>query len=262
MKKKGYTLAEALIALGLIGVIAALMLPLMNKFKPDGDKALFIRTYDSIIEVNSMLLEDEVLYPHEVYIENDPEDCNLDEGECYHYDYSRAPFLNAEPVEMLDGTLVGDKISLSAAKKYCDALLRQMHANVNDNLQCATAYGSNGNNYHDFTLVNGVSIRVSEVKDKNCFKLEIVPAQTRKYSLLVYPNGKVIPNFKAGEEELNMTISHLMTRTSWRKGQNLKQKTINDEKIKYEEMGNFLEKQCKKEKLDPYGDVVVDEPED
>ena len=67
MKKKGYTLAEALIALGLIGVIAALMLPLMNKFKPDGDKALFIRTYDSIIEVNSMLLEDEVLYPHEVY---------------------------------------------------------------------------------------------------------------------------------------------------------------------------------------------------
>ena len=80
MKKKGYTLAEALIAMGVVGVVAALMLPLMNKYRPDGDKALFIRTHDSIVEATNILVNDESIYPLEKAIANRPEGCNENDG--------------------------------------------------------------------------------------------------------------------------------------------------------------------------------------
>ena len=49
MKKKlGYTLAEVLIALGIVGFISASMLPVVNRIKPDPVKVMFITTYDAI----------------------------------------------------------------------------------------------------------------------------------------------------------------------------------------------------------------------
>ena len=43
MKKKfGYTLAEVLIALGIVGFISAIMLPMINKVKPDPIKVTYI----------------------------------------------------------------------------------------------------------------------------------------------------------------------------------------------------------------------------
>lgn len=43
MKKKAFTLAEALIALGVVGIVAALMLPLANKTKPDAMKVKYLK---------------------------------------------------------------------------------------------------------------------------------------------------------------------------------------------------------------------------
>ena len=42
MKRFGYTLAEALIALAIVGVVAAIALPMANKFMPDGNKILYL----------------------------------------------------------------------------------------------------------------------------------------------------------------------------------------------------------------------------
>lgn len=55
MKKHGYTLTEVLISVGIIGVLAAVMLPMMNKFKPDPIKAKWVKTYDSINKVLPVL---------------------------------------------------------------------------------------------------------------------------------------------------------------------------------------------------------------
>ena len=43
--KKGYTLAEILIALAIVGVISAVMLPLVNKYSPDAEKVMYLKTY-------------------------------------------------------------------------------------------------------------------------------------------------------------------------------------------------------------------------
>ena len=48
MNKKGYTLAEALVTLGIIGIIAALVVPAANKARPNENKIKFLQTYDAI----------------------------------------------------------------------------------------------------------------------------------------------------------------------------------------------------------------------
>lgn len=50
MKKPGFTLAELLISLGIVGVIAAVTLPLMGKIMPDVNKAMYLKARDSLQE--------------------------------------------------------------------------------------------------------------------------------------------------------------------------------------------------------------------
>ena len=62
MKKTGYTLAEILIAIAVVGVIAGLLLPMVGKIKPDMNKMVFLQTYDSIVQVTRKLAGDERYY--------------------------------------------------------------------------------------------------------------------------------------------------------------------------------------------------------
>lgn len=64
MKKLAHTLAEVLVALAVIGVVGAVVMPLTNKFKPDVNKIKFLRNYDAIVQVNQHLIYDTDLYPH------------------------------------------------------------------------------------------------------------------------------------------------------------------------------------------------------
>ena len=64
MKKLAHTLAEILVALAVIGVVGAVVMPLTNKFKPDVNKIKFLRNYDAIVQVNQHLIYDTDLYLH------------------------------------------------------------------------------------------------------------------------------------------------------------------------------------------------------
>ncbi len=64
MRKRAFTLAEALIALGVVGVVAALMLPMANKSRPDEMKVSYLKTYDSLsIAVNSIAAASKLYNP-------------------------------------------------------------------------------------------------------------------------------------------------------------------------------------------------------
>lgn len=50
MKNKAFTLAEILVTLGIIGIVVAVALPLVNKAKPDNTKIMFLKTYQEMVK--------------------------------------------------------------------------------------------------------------------------------------------------------------------------------------------------------------------
>lgn len=62
MKKFGFTLTEVVIALGIIGVVAAITAPILNSLIPDKDKIDVLKTYNIIRTINDDIKEDRTLW--------------------------------------------------------------------------------------------------------------------------------------------------------------------------------------------------------
>ena len=62
MKKFGFTLAEILITLGVIGVASALTAPTISNFVPDRNKVTVLNIYQGLTSLNNMLLGSETIY--------------------------------------------------------------------------------------------------------------------------------------------------------------------------------------------------------
>lgn len=62
MKKNGFTLSELLVALGIIGVIAAITAPALSNLMPDKTKAQVLKLYKIITDANRDLLNDRGAY--------------------------------------------------------------------------------------------------------------------------------------------------------------------------------------------------------
>lgn len=62
-KKSAFTLGEVLMTLAIIGVIVALVIPLIKQIQPDRQKVLFKKAYTNVERVVTELVNDEYLYP-------------------------------------------------------------------------------------------------------------------------------------------------------------------------------------------------------
>lgn len=62
MNKKGFTLAELLVALGIVAVIAAAIIPSIHKIMPDKDKGAVLKVYKTLNEINADIFSDPTLY--------------------------------------------------------------------------------------------------------------------------------------------------------------------------------------------------------
>ena len=70
MKKFGFTLIEILIALTVVGVLAAILVPQIANLIPDENKLRVLRTQKMLTEINRELLNDKGIY-YETYDDND-----------------------------------------------------------------------------------------------------------------------------------------------------------------------------------------------
>ena len=110
MKKSlGYTLAEVLISIAVVGLIAAVLMPLINKYRPDTTKILYLKTYDSLITTINTLANSPKFYP-------------VDE------ENKNSPFLNTSKVKLGDKEFGGDK------EKLCELI----GAFFSDDISCKT----------------------------------------------------------------------------------------------------------------------------
>lgn len=225
MKKQGYTLAEALVAMTIIGVVAALMLPLFNKFRPDSDKAMFLKTYDAITEVITSLTANETLYPpYETIVEGD---CMTTQT-CDYEDYSRAIFYNKHKKNISEpnGNIqIGNDNSVHV--KLCQAIGYYMHAD-DANTSC--------NNDNSFTLMNNVKIEFkdySNVLDGLYTGLKvIIPPQNNEYHLIVSHNGLIAPDYSIFTL-FKPAANYILTRTSLKKTDMLDDTTLRKYMDKY-----------------------------
>lgn len=140
MKKRGYTLAELLITIGIIAIIAAIVLPLINKFKPDSNKILYLKTYDAIVEVVGNMVSNQEFYP-------------TSDGT---YSYAKAPLYNLQEV-----TVAGTKYG-GSAKKFCELL--GLSLSSTGAASCSDTYQEYSDNLFDspsFVSANGVQFVVT-----------------------------------------------------------------------------------------------------
>lgn len=78
MKKFGFTLSELVVALGVIGVVAAIASPMLNGILPDKDKIAVLKVYKVLSSINRDLISDKGLY----YVSNICRDNNQVGLEC------------------------------------------------------------------------------------------------------------------------------------------------------------------------------------
>ena len=192
MKKTGYTLAEILIAIAVVGVIAGLLLPMVGKIRPDMNKMLFLQTYDSIVQVTSKLASDE-----RYYNPADPE-----------WDYSKYPLLDTATKYKFNGK------EYDTNKKYCELLAIGLNAesnSCNGNPNQVTEYSSpatfetpNGVRYWVNTDISvntdgsksyqtDIYFDVDGAEGNNCTYATSC-TQPDRYRLLVSAEGEVIPS--------------------------------------------------------------------
>lgn len=62
-KTPGFTLAEVMVCLSILGVIASISLPVIKAKKPDGNRIMFKKAYSTLERAVSELINDPEIYP-------------------------------------------------------------------------------------------------------------------------------------------------------------------------------------------------------
>lgn len=215
MKRNGFTLAEALIALAIVGVIAAVTASAINRFKPDANKVTYLKNYDALVEVVSFLANDNAIYP--VY--------NGDEQRELYKDllYDKYPLYNT--VAITHGA-----ISASAgAQKLCELLAMSLSA-VPSSIACnntdlegtsASFTTKTGEDYIVSTTIKDPAGLIGYYKSEILLDLDGLNKGSNttyktnkndpdRFNLVVYATGQVRAADTKG-------LSYLTTRSSYRK---------------------------------------------
>lgn len=64
--KKGFTLSEVMITLGILGVLAAIIIPAVMNVSPDSNKVMFKKAHSTLEKTVETLINDDVNYPSNV----------------------------------------------------------------------------------------------------------------------------------------------------------------------------------------------------
>ena len=159
MKKSGFTLAEVLISLSIIGIVAAITAPTLINIMPNKDKVMTIKYHKLISDINSELLNNTSLYPDGKWDNSeplDPEYSNfLDNEEKNLFDQNKYAFLLSKKLEIEE---YGDFSTNQAVLKTTDGCQWEIKTNsgtptsiiVDTNgEETPNAYGSANQKYPD-----------------------------------------------------------------------------------------------------------------
>lgn len=70
MVKKGFSLPEVLISIGIIGILAIVLIPLLTKDNPSKNKVIFRKSYNTLAQIILNMINDDVNYPAAQFDDN------------------------------------------------------------------------------------------------------------------------------------------------------------------------------------------------
>ena len=215
MKKNGYTLAEVLVTLGVIGLVAAITGPLITKFTPDAEKVAYLKTYDMLSKTINEITRNQTFYPSIFKAENG-----------YFVNFTNVPLINLDQVK-INGTNIDGYNKIAKLFGYYTGLKKLEEVkNISD------TYQSEYNNNPDFITKNGAAILMTTLVDepsenvmiyqtdvyvdingiekgKNCFYDSTTCVKPDIFKFVITPAGEVFPADAMGN-------GYLKTRKSWK----------------------------------------------
>ncbi len=178
-KKRAFTMGEVLVTLMIVGVIAALIIPIIKNAQPDKQKLMFKKAYTNVERVVTELVNDDDLYP--------------DAGDYVGLD-------NTTDVEVNDTTYGGNT-------KFCNLFAMKVNVIDDENIRCPANPGGNGT-YNDPTFVTAdsiayylpstsfatnatITVDTNGDKEPNCFYNASSCLKPDMFEIIVGPDGKV-----------------------------------------------------------------------
>ena len=201
MKKiKGFTLAEVLITVGVIGIVTSLTLPLINKFKPDPTKVEYLKTHDMLVKTANKIAHNRAYYPILGETTNN--------GTKYIVDYTNYPLANTSNVVVAGATITdGNNKFARVFENYTGLICTNCSNNT------YTPY----NGHTMFTTKNNVKLHMTTNAqfdktgiNESVYKTYITAViNDKEFSFILTADGKV----QAVDEE---GFKYLKTRSQWK----------------------------------------------
>lgn len=194
-KPLAFTLAEALLALTIIGVLMALMMRSVNRVSPDKEKILFIKTYHALEHAIANTMNDPSRYDPNYYSDNDVENMTAEEKADLHRDFRDAPMKDA-------------KVNVNGEITSCNANSPSNPCLKKENAMCyfiADSINTVGdvdcvNNTLNMKTSNGVCLRNLVNVDANGSKTFTVDplCNNEGYAVTIFSDGKMtVPSTNA-----------------------------------------------------------------
>lgn len=240
--KKGFTLAETLLTLGIIGIVAALVLPMANSLRPDQTKIMYLKAFDSTSQAMRVLAANTRLFP----IFNNA-GTNCENYPFLNTDIPNDPKYNNTNPQLYRGqlklcSLFAESLGVEAQNANCNAMpyneaslsLEEFDEFFNMTQTFTTPNGmqwlyspvefhTNGNRFRDDVYVD-----INGNDSPNCIYNIDSCLQPDRFKFFVYANGVVEPADPVG-------VFYTETRTS------LGQQRLQIEEENYPASNNTLE---------------------
>ncbi len=181
--KPAFTLTETLVALCIVGIIAAITLPIINHVKPDKNKIMYLKAYDSIMTATKSLVSDSSLFAA-TRVYNDAS------GKTYNIDITKYPLLDYESTK---NEIYHNSPNHRGNVKFCNLLKDSFH-NVTVVHSCSVHSSDNDltsqsfDENYNFVTANGMQWWVQPYRPD--------PIVTKRFyeTVIVDVNGSDGPN--------------------------------------------------------------------
>ena len=197
----GFTLAEVLLTMAIMGVVMALLIRMVARVDPDKDKYLFLKSYHAVEEIVRSSINDYTKYDQNLYSD---ENIDLTQGEP-HINFSHNPLTTAK-IEYIDK----GKLKTACPSKHedgqCDNELKQEnavcyyiaeHINTIGEVNC-----SNNNSVNVKSSIGVCFWGLVDENKKGTYEIIVDPACAGKdsgYKIKIYKDGKVTVPKDAGK---------------------------------------------------------------